>query len=126
MAFFLGKRAQGDLILYEAAQPLKQYQSYTFTSAIGPFLSRLGASYYAHCGDGNPAIQIPADAERLAREDNHGIWPSFREQLEAEMRMVPEELEAFRLDLASEYEPDQPQPAAPWVGILTHALYDTH
>ena len=104
MAFFLGKRPQGDLILYEAAQPLKRYKSYIFTGAIGPFLSRLGASYYARCGRGNPAIRTPADAERLAREDNSGAWPTIRELIEAEMLMTGQEIDDFSCDLAAEYE----------------------
>jgi hypothetical protein len=126
MAFFLGKRALGDLILYEAAQPLKRYKSYTFTGAIGPFLSRLGASYYARCGQGNLAIQTPADAERLAREDNSGAWPTIRELIEAEMLMTPEELEAFRLDLACEAEPDRHNQPAQWVGVIARELCDIH
>ena len=127
MAFFLGKRAQGDQIMYEAAAPLKRYKSYTFTGATGPFLSRLGASYYARCGRGNPAIVTPADAERLAIEDNTGAWPSIREQIKAEMLMTPDELAATRLDMAiclanREYEPDRHQSYAFWVGILVPAL----
>ena len=122
MAFFLGKRAQGDQIMYKAAGPLKRYKSYTFTGATGPFLSRLGASYYARCGRGNPAIQTPADAERLAREDNTGAWPIIREQIKAEMLMSPDELAATRLDMACEYDPDKHQPAAIWVGALSPSL----
>jgi len=122
MAFFLGKRAQGDQIMYEAAAPLKRYRTYTFTGATGPFLSRLGASYYARCGRGNPAIVTPADAERLAREDNTGTWPYMREVIEAEMLMTPEDLDATRLDMACEYDPDIHQSSATWVGVLAPAL----
>ncbi len=122
MAFFLGKRAQGDQIIYEAAAPLKRYKSYTFTGATGPFLSRLGASYYARCGRGNPAIFTPADAERLAHEDNSGAWPIIREQIEAEMLMTPEDLEATRLDMACEYDPDRHHSSAIWVGALAPSL----
>jgi hypothetical protein len=107
MAFYLGKRAQGDLILYEAARPLKRYQRYVFISALGPFLSALGAHYYARCGRRNPALRTPADAERLARTDDTGTWPLIRAQLEAESLLTPDELAAFRLDLACEYEPDR-------------------
>jgi hypothetical protein len=124
MPFFLGKRAQGDQIMYEAAGPLKRYKSYTFTGATGPFLSRLGATYYATRGRGNPAIVTPADAERLAREDNTGTWPYMREVIEAEMLMTPEDLEATRLDMACEYEPDIHQPSAIWVGVLAPDLCD--
>ncbi len=122
MAFFLGKRAQGDQLMYEAAGPLKRYKSYTFTGATGPFLSRLGASYYARCGRGNPAIVTPADSERLAIEDNSGAWPIIREQIKAEMLMTPDELAATRLDMACEYEPDIYQSSAIWVGALSPAL----
>jgi len=125
MAFFLGKRLQGDLILYEAAQPLKRYKSYTFTGEIGPFLSRLSASYYARCGRDNLAIQTPADAERLAREDNSGVWSTIRELIEAEMLMTPEELEAFRLELACEAEPDRHKQPTQWVGVMAHELCET-
>ena len=121
MAFFLGKRAQGDQIMYEAAAPLKRYKSFIFTGAIGPFLSRLGASYYARCGRGNPAIVTPADAERLAIEDNSGAWSFIREQIKAEMLMTPEELAATRLDMACEYDPDRHQSSAIWVGALAPA-----
>ena len=125
MAFFLGKRAQGDQIMYEAAAPLKRYKSFIFTGAIGPFLSRLGASYYARCGRGNPAIVTPADAERLAIEDENGAWPIIREQIKAEMLMTPEELAATRLDIACEYEPDRQQSSAIWVGTLVPTLCES-
>ena len=125
MAFFLGKRALGDQIMYEAAAPLKRYKSYTFTGATGPFLSRLGASYYARCGRGNPAIVTPADAERLAIEDNAGAWPFIREQIKAEMLMTPEDLDATRLDIACEYDPDMHQSSAIWVGALVPALCES-
>ena len=122
MAFFLGKRIQGDHILYESAQPLKRYKSYIFTGATGPFISRLGATYYATHGRGNPAIVTPADAERLAREDNTGTWPVMREMIEAEMLMTPEDLAATRLDMACEYDPDIHQPSAIWIGAFAHDL----
>ena len=32
--------------------------------------------------------------------------------------MTPEELEATRLDMACEYDPDRHQPSAIWVGVL--------
>ncbi len=122
MAFFLGKRTQGDQLMYEAAAPLKRYKSYTFIGATGPFLSRLGATYYATRGRDNPAIITPADAERLAIEDESGAWPIIREQIEAEMLMTPEELDATRLDMACEYEPDRHHSSATWVGTLVPAL----
>ena len=125
MPFFLGKRTQGDQIMYEAAAPLKRYKSYTFIGATGPFLSRLGATYYARCGWGNPFIVTPADAERLATEDNTGAWPIIREQIKAEMLMSPDELAATRLDMACEYDPDRHQPSAVWVGTLVPALCES-
>ena len=122
MAFFLGKRLQGDQILYESAQPLKKYKSYIFTGATGPFISRLGATYYAIRGQGNHAIVTPADAERLARVDNTGTWPFMREMIEAEMLMTPEDLAATRLDMACEYDTDIHQSSAIWVGVLAPDL----
>jgi len=122
MPFFLGKRAQGDQIMYEAAGPLKRYKSYTFTGAIGPFLSRLGATYYATRSRDNPAIVTPADAERLAREDKTSTWPFMREVIEAEILMTPEDLAATRLDMACEYDPDIHHSSAIWVGVLAHNL----
>ena len=122
MPFFLGKRSQGDQIMYEAAGPLKRYKSYVFTGATGPFLSRLGATYYATRGRDNPAIVTPADAERLAREDNTGTWPFMREVIEAEMLMTPEDLDATRLDMACEYDPDIHHSSAIWVGVLAPDL----
>jgi hypothetical protein len=122
MPFFLGKRTQGDQIMYEAAAPLKRYKSYTFIGATGPFLSRLGATYYATRGRGNPAIVTPADAERLAIEDNTGAWPFIREQIKAEMLMTLDELAATGLDMACEYEPDIHQSSAIWVGALSPSL----
>jgi len=124
MPFFLGKRAQGDQIMYEAAGPLKKYKSYIFSGAIGPFISRLGATYYATRGRGNPAIVTPADAERLAREDDTGTWPVMREVIEAEMLMTPKDLAATRLDQACEYDPDTHQSSAIWVGAFAHDLCD--
>ena len=90
----------------------------------GRFLSRLGASYYARCGRDNPAIRTPADAERLAREDDSGAWPTIRELIEAEMLMTPEELEAARFDVACEYEPDNLPPVAQSIELESLYLCD--
>jgi len=70
MAFYLGRRKQGDLILFRSAQPpTKESHGHHFTSVIGPFKSKVGASYYARYGQGNPHIRNADDAECLARAD---------------------------------------------------------
>ena len=68
MTFYLGKRPQGDLIMFQSAHtPTRQNTDPRFVSAIGPFASELGASYYARYGQDNPALRTCADAERLMR-----------------------------------------------------------
>ena len=75
MAYYLGRRAQGDLILFHAAQtPTKETHGLRFTSVIGPFKSRVGASYYARYGRDDPRIRTAEDAERLARAWNRPSW----------------------------------------------------
>ena len=110
MLFYLGKRPQGDLILFQSAHtPTRQNTDPRFVSAIGPFASQLGASYYARYGQANPALHTCADAERLAREDPNPVWQMLREQIEIEMQMSAAELAEIRFDEACEYEPDKPQ-----------------
>ena len=107
MAIYLGRRPHGDLIQFECeGRPTRANTAGRFTSAIGPFATRLGASYYAryHC--------IASDADRLAREDPNPAWQLLREQIEVEMRMTSEELAEWRQCLAEEYEPDKPTPGA--------------
>jgi len=70
MAFYLGKRGEDDLILFHsAAIPTKETHGHLYKAVIGPFLSRVGAGYFARYGRNNPNIHTAADAERLARAD---------------------------------------------------------
>lgn len=113
MAFYLGKRPYGDLILFQSSgRPTRQSTGGRFVSAIGPFVTRLGASYYARFGHANPDLRTCADAERLAQEDSDPLWQVIREQIEVEMTMTEEELAAARQFDAEEYEPDKPRPSA--------------
>ncbi len=109
MAYFLGKRIQGDQILFQSnSRPTSESTCGRFISATGPFKTRLGAAYFARFGQANPLIRTCDDAERLAYEDHNPVWQMQREQLEIEMQMTEEELEAYRIDEACEYEPDKP------------------
>ena len=91
MAYYLGRRAQGDLILFHAARtPTKETHGLRFIAVIGPFRSKVGASYYARYGKDNPHIRTADDAERLARLD------SRMEQAIVEEAMTREELAIVR------------------------------
>ena len=87
MAFYLGKRKQGDLILFHSAQPpTKESHGQRFTAVIGPFKSRVGASYYARYGQGDARLLTADDVERLAHADPR------MEQAIVEAAMTREEL----------------------------------
>jgi hypothetical protein len=131
MAFYLGKRrpshgdaARDDLILFQSSHtPTRQTADPRFVSAIGPFASQLGASYYARYGQDNPAICTCADAERLAREDPNPVWQAMREQIEIEMQLSAAELAEICFDQTCEYEPDRPQISSIDVtDMLRHSL----
>ncbi len=108
MAIYLGKRPQGDLIQFECeGRPTRQNTAGRFVSAIGPFATRLGASYFLRYGQ--QAGISPADADRLALEDPNPVWQLIREQIEIEMSMTAEELAEWRQCEAQEYEPDKPR-----------------
>jgi hypothetical protein len=102
--FWLGKYADGSFIRYLAEKPLTSRCGRKFVGAVGPFLSPLGAAYYAR-HTGCPKIVTLKEAERLAREDNEGAWPLIREQLLVEMSMSPQEMNDFQGDIAAEYDP---------------------
>jgi hypothetical protein len=110
MSYYLGKRLEGDLILFQSAdRPTRESTKGRFTSAFGPF-SRIGAAYYARFGyyAGTPL----ADVERLAAEDPNLEWQSIREVIEIEMTMTTaERLEHYQC-MAEEYEPDKPSLSA--------------
>ena len=109
MAIYLGRRPQGDLIRFECESHPTNTGS-RFTGVIGPFATRLGASYYVRYGQ--QAGISPADADRLAIEDPNPVWQLHREMLEAEYAMSAEELAEWRQCEAEEYEPDKPHPGA--------------
>ena len=70
MPFYLGRRSEADLILFHSATPpTKQTHGHLYKAVIGPFVSRVGASYFARYGRDDPQIHTAADAERLARAD---------------------------------------------------------
>ena len=86
MPFYLGKRGEDDLILFHSvAIPNKQTHGHLYKAVIGPFVSRVGAGYFARYGRTNPQIRTAADAERLARADPR------MEQLIVEENMTTEE-----------------------------------
>jgi hypothetical protein len=110
MAFYLGKQPGGDLVQFHCAgRPTRENTGGRFVSAIGPFATCLGATYYARYGHVNPEVRTCADAERLARADPNPVWQIIREQLELEMTMSAEELAEWRQFEAAEYEPDKPR-----------------
>ncbi len=70
MAFYLGKRAADDLIVFRSARiPTKATHGHVYAAVIGPFQSKVGAIYFARYGRNNPQIITAADVERLARAD---------------------------------------------------------
>lgn len=65
MPFYLGKRPQGDLVRFHSpTTPTKASHGHLYTSVIGPFKSKVGASYYARYGQNNPALRTPDNVER--------------------------------------------------------------
>jgi hypothetical protein len=91
MAIYLGKRKQGDLILFRSAKiPTQESHGQRFTAVIGPFRSKVGASFFARYGRNNPHIRTVEDAERLARADLR------MEQAIVEESMTDEELTTAR------------------------------
>jgi hypothetical protein len=87
MAYFLGKRGQDDLILFRSSTtPTKESHGHLYTAVIGPFKSKVGASYFARYGRNNPHIRTADDADRLARAD------PLMEQAIVEESMTDQEL----------------------------------
>ena len=63
MPFYLGRRSEDDLILFHSATPpTKQTHGHLYKAVIGPFVSRVGAGYFARYGRDNPHIRTAADA----------------------------------------------------------------
>ena len=108
MPFYLGKCGEDDLILFHSAMPpTKQTHGHLYKVVIGPFVSRVGAGYFARYGRNNPDIRTAADAERLARADPR------MEQLIVEESMTAEELSiALECDAQdqAEYSPPSTLP----------------
>ncbi|GER78891.1 MAG: hypothetical protein HZC39_13460 [Chloroflexi bacterium] len=87
MAFYLGRRGPDDLVLFRSSTiPTKESHGHLYTAVIGPFKSKVGASYFARYGRNNPHIRTADDAERLARADPR------MEQAIVEESMTDEEL----------------------------------
>ncbi|GIK09044.1 MAG TPA: hypothetical protein PKC99_01810 [Anaerolineales bacterium] len=110
MPFYLGRRSEDDLILFHStAIPNKHTHGHLYKAVIGPFVSRVGAGYFARYGRNNPNIRTAADAERLARAD------PLMEQLIVEESMTTEELTiALECDAQdqAEYSPNPTLPVA--------------
>jgi hypothetical protein len=108
MPFYLGKRGEDDLILFHSAMPpTTQTHGHLYKAVIGPFVSRVGAGYFARYGKNNPNIRTAADAERLARADPR------MEGLIVEESMTTEELfTALECDAQdqAEYSPNPTLP----------------
>jgi hypothetical protein len=87
MPIYLGRCKQGDLLQFHSLTiPTKETHGHLYTAVIGPFKSKVGASYFARYGRNNPQVRTVADAERLARADPR------MEQAIVEESMTDEEL----------------------------------
>jgi hypothetical protein len=117
MTFYLGRRGTDDLVLFQSPSiPTKETHGHLYTAVIGPFKSRVGASYFSRYGRNNPHIRTADDAERLACAD------PMMEQAIVEEGMTDEELtialECDALD-KSEYSPKSlPAGPIPWRGTI--------
>ena len=107
MAYYLGRRAQGDLILFHAAQtPTKETHGLRFTAVIGPFKSKVGASYYARYGQDNSHIRTADDAERLARADPRMEQAIVEEGMSEEEFAIARECDALdQLEAGPNHQP---------------------
>ena len=121
MAIYLGKQKQGDLVQFRSSTiPIKESHGHLYTAVIGPFKSKVGASYFARYGRNNPHIRTADDAERLARAD------PLMEQAIVEESMTDEELAiALECDAQDQHE-YSPKPTIPlpvnriaWQGTIT-------
>jgi hypothetical protein len=102
MAFYLGRRPQGDWLVFQSKlRPTRETHGGRFVSAIGPFPSKVAASWYHRYGRDDPRVETAADAERLAREDPR------MEQAIVEETMTPEELNDLHADEAIERGVDE-------------------
>ncbi|HKJ40083.1 MAG TPA: hypothetical protein VJ972_15000 [Anaerolineales bacterium] len=91
MPIYLGRRKQGDLVqFYSSSVPTRESHGHLYTAVVGPFKTKVGASYFARYGQDNPHIQTADDAERLARAD------PLMEQAIVEESMTADELSITR------------------------------
>jgi hypothetical protein len=88
MPYYLGKRPQGDWVLFSSpCTPTQETHGHLYTCAQGPFRTRLAARWFNRYGWGNPHVHTVADAERLAREE-------ARDNLVVEQWLLEENLTA--------------------------------
>jgi hypothetical protein len=88
MPYYLGRRPQGDWILFASSvTPTQETHGYLYTCVQGPFRTRLAARWFNCYGWGNPHFRTVADANRLARE-------AARENLSVEQWLLEEDLTA--------------------------------
>jgi len=121
VAIYLGKQKQGDLVQFRSPTiPTKESHGHLYTAVIGPFKSKVGASYFARYGRNNPHIRTADDAERVARAD------PLMEQAIVEESMTDEEMAiALECDAQDQHE-YSPKPTIPlpvnriaWQGTIT-------
>jgi hypothetical protein len=97
MPYYLGRRPQGDWVLFASpVTPTKETHGHLYTCSQGPFRTRLAARWFNRYGRGIPRVHTMADAERLARKATRenlivGQW-LLEEDLTAQER---EEMVAF-------------------------------
>lgn len=110
MSFYLGKIGEDDLILFHSTTiPTKQTHGHLYKVVIGPFVSRVGAGYFARYGRNNPDLRTAADVERLARADPRMEGLIVEESMTAEELSIA--LECDAQDQA-EYSPPSTLPVA--------------
>lgn len=96
MAYYLGRRVQGDLILFHSLHlPTKASHGQRFVSVIGPFKSKVGASYFARYGRDDPRIRTAGDAERVARADPRMEQVIVEESMSAAELAITQECESL-------------------------------
>lgn len=103
MAFYLGRLGPDDLVLFRSSTiPTKESHGHLYTAVIGPFKSKVGASYFARYGRNNPHIRTADDAERLAR-----AYPRMEQTIVEESMTEEERTIALECDAQdqAEYSP---------------------
>jgi hypothetical protein len=86
MPYYLGKRSQGDWVLfYSIHTPTQVTHGHLYTCIQGPFRTHLAACWFNRYGRDNPLVRTVADADRLANE-------AARENLIVEQWLLEESL----------------------------------